>query len=112
MINLIGGIPGIVTNVASAAAQASGIGGALAGGALTGGRATETSFGDVLQSMGMQTIENLRGAETQSFRAVMGEADLREVVDALVQAEQSLQTAVAIRDKLVTAYLDISRMQI
>jgi Flagellar hook-basal body protein len=107
MINLIGGVPGIVTEVASAAAQATGIGGAV-----TGGRATQSSFADVLQSMGTQVVDNLRQAEKQSFMAVMGEADTREVVDALMTAEQSLQTAIAVRDKLVTAYLDITRMQI
>jgi flagellar hook-basal body complex protein FliE len=34
------------------------------------------------------------------------------VADAVMSAEQSLQAAVAIRDKLVQAYLEISRMQI
>jgi flagellar hook-basal body complex protein FliE len=36
----------------------------------------------------------------------------RDVVDAIMTAEQSLQTATAIRDKMVTAYLEIARMQI
>ena len=29
-----------------------------------------------------------------------------------MNAEQSLQTAIAIRDKVVTAYLEVARMQI
>lgn len=107
MINLVSGVPGIVAEVASAAAQASG-----AAGAASGGRATQASFFDVFQQMGTQVIDNMQAAEKQSFRAVMGEADTREVVDALMTADQSLQTAIAIRDKLVTAYLDITRMQI
>jgi flagellar hook-basal body complex protein FliE len=37
---------------------------------------------------------------------------MRSVVDAVMSAEQSLQAAVAIRDKIVTAYLEISRMAI
>ena len=35
-----------------------------------------------------------------------------QVVDAVMNAEQSLQTAIAIRDKVVTAYLEIARMPI
>ena len=47
-----------------------------------------------------------------SIEALQGKADTREVVDAVMSAEQSLQTAVAIRDKIVTAYLEVSRMAI
>ena len=42
----------------------------------------------------------------------MGKANTREVVDAVMQAEQSLQTAIAFRDKIVNAYLEITKMQI
>ena len=38
--------------------------------------------------------------------------DTREAVDAVMNAEQSLQAAIAIRDKVVSAYLEISRIQI
>ncbi|MBW3097372.1 flagellar hook-basal body complex protein FliE [Pseudohoeflea coraliihabitans] len=76
------------------------------------GTATGPSFFDALQSVGNGVVADLKGAETQSFRAVAGEANPRELVDSLMNAEQSLQTAIAIRDKLVTAYLEISRMQI
>ena len=76
------------------------------------GQAGGRSFTDVLQALGTDVVDNIRTAETQSFNAVSGEADTREVVDALMSAEQSLQTAIAIRDKLVTAYLEVSRMQI
>jgi flagellar hook-basal body complex protein FliE len=57
-------------------------------------------------------MSNLKVAEGQSFAAIRGEVPTRDVVDAIMTAEQSLQTAVAIRDKLVTAYLEIARMQI
>lgn len=78
----------------------------------TGGQPAGASFGEVLYSMGTEVMDNLKTAEVQSFKAISGEADTREVVDALMTAEQSLQTAIAIRDKLVTAYLEITRMQI
>ena len=47
-----------------------------------------------------------------SIDALKGNADTRQVVDAVMSAQQALQTAVAIRDKIVSAYLDVSRMSI
>ena len=41
-----------------------------------------------------------------------GDVTTREVVDSVMSAERSLQTAIAIRDKIVTAYLEVSRMAI
>jgi flagellar hook-basal body complex protein FliE len=70
------------------------------------------SFAETMQSLGQGWMSNLKVAEGQSFAAVRGEVPTRDVVDAIMTAEQSLQTAVAIRDKLVTAYLEIARMQI
>ncbi|WP_420410618.1 flagellar hook-basal body complex protein FliE [Hoeflea sp.] len=70
------------------------------------------SFSEVMQSLGVGVMNNLKAAEGQSLAAVRGEAVTRDVVDAIMTAEQSLQTAVAIRDKMVTAYLEIARMQI
>lgn len=70
------------------------------------------SFAEVMQSLGVGAMNNLKAAEGQSLAAVRGEAVTRDVVDAVMTAERSLQTATAIRDKLVTAYLEIARMQI
>lgn len=70
------------------------------------------SFGAMLAETVGRTVGKLEGAEQVSVRALQGEADTREVVDAVMSAEQALQAAVAIRDKIVTAYLEISRMAI
>lgn len=105
MIDLIGGVGRLLPG------QDAGPG-ATASASVTGGVASPRSFADVLQSLSTDVVDNLRTAESESFRSVRGEASTREVVDALVAAEQSLQTAIAIRDKLVTAYLEISRIQI
>jgi flagellar hook-basal body complex protein FliE len=59
-----------------------------------------------------QTVERLKEAEQLSLQALQGKGDMREVVDAVMSAEQSFQAAVAIRDKIVTAYLEVSRMAI
>ncbi|SIQ56022.1 flagellar hook-basal body complex protein FliE [Rhizobium sp. RU20A] len=73
---------------------------------------TGQSFASMLGNMATDTINQLKSAETASIQGIRGEANTREVVDAVMSAEQSLQTAMAIRDKLVTAYLDITRMPI
>ncbi len=41
-----------------------------------------------------------------------GKASVQQVVEAVMSAEQTLQSAIAIRDKVVSAYLEISRMAI
>ncbi|WP_412051132.1 MULTISPECIES: flagellar hook-basal body complex protein FliE [unclassified Hoeflea] len=78
----------------------------------TTGLSDSNSFAEVMQSLGKDVVTNLKVAEGQSFAAVRGEAATRDVVDSIMKAEQSLQTAIAIRDKLVTAYLEVARMQI
>jgi len=51
-------------------------------------------------------------AENMSAQAIAGKADLTDVVTAVTNAEVTLQTVVAIRDKVVTAYQEIARMPI
>ena len=70
------------------------------------------SFAQVMGDMASDMTNALKLSETKSFEAIQGKASTREVVDAVMSAEQSLQTAIAIRDKVVTAYLEIARMQI
>lgn len=74
--------------------------------------ATEAmSFANVLGNMTTDAMTSLKAAESKSFEGIQGTANTREVVDAVLQAEQSLQTAIAFRDKIVNAYLDITKMQ-
>ena len=51
-------------------------------------------------------------AENISAQAIAGKADLTDVVTAVTNAEITLQTVVAIRDKAVAAYQEIARMPI
>ena len=72
----------------------------------------QNSFAATLGDLASRTVGNLENAERVSALGLQGKADTRDVVDAVMAAEQSLQTAVAIRDKIVTAYLEVSRMAI
>ncbi|RCS23971.1 flagellar hook-basal body complex protein FliE [Phyllobacterium salinisoli] len=70
------------------------------------------SFGDVLSQLTGSMGDKIRNAEAMSISSMTGDVPTREVVNSVMEAEQSLQTAIAIRDKIVQAYLEISRMQI
>lgn len=70
------------------------------------------SFADTLAQAASRTVGKLESAEALSMEALRGNADTRQVVDAVMNAQQTLQAAVAIRDKIVSAYLEVSRMSI
>ena len=70
------------------------------------------SFGDILRTTAMETIGTMRAGETASARAVSGEATLPEVVQAVTASEVTLQTVMAVRDRLVGAYQEIMRMPV
>ena len=74
--------------------------------------AQETSFAAALGDLIANANADLKRAETISVAGMKGEAETHEVVTALMSAEQSLRMAMAVRDKVVQAYLDLSRMQI
>ncbi|MCJ8506404.1 flagellar hook-basal body complex protein FliE [Rhizobium lemnae] len=85
---------------------------ASAFGAAGSAASTGASFSEVLGNMAVDAANSLKSAEAISFDGITGKANTREVVDAVLQAQQSLQTAIAFRDKIVSAYLDITKMQI
>lgn len=84
---------------------------------ITGGAAPTSAtpgldFGSMLNDLAQGTVDSLRKAEAASISGVKGQASVQQVVEAVMNAEQTLQGALAIRDKAVAAYLEISRMQI
>jgi len=81
--------------------------GADAGSAAGGG-----GFVDALKGAAESWVDTLRQSEQKSARAVTGQVDIRDVVMAVNNAEVTLQTAVAVRDKVIAAYQEIMRMPI
>ncbi|RFB98173.1 flagellar hook-basal body complex protein FliE [Rhizobium leguminosarum bv. trifolii] len=77
----------------------------------TAGAANNMSFASVMGNMATDAVTSLKGAESMSFAGIKGTATTREVVDSMLQAEQTLQTAIAIRDKVVSAFLEVTKMQ-
>lgn len=70
------------------------------------------SFGDILKTATQGTINAQKVGEKASADAVLGKADLTDVVSAVNNAEMSLNLFIAIRDKMIAAYDQISRMQV
>ncbi len=81
-------------------------------GAKPGMGADNVSFSDFLKDKVSDTIETLKAGEKMQAQAITGEADLADVVQAVTSAELSLQTVVAVRDRMINAYQEIMRMPI
>jgi flagellar hook-basal body complex protein FliE len=82
----------------------------LAGAAATG--TPQTSFSDMMAHVASNAVDTLKAGEAASIQGLQGKASVQQVVEAVMSAEQTLQTAIAIRDKVVAAYQEISRMAI
>ncbi|MGI6246099.1 MAG: flagellar hook-basal body complex protein FliE [Pseudochelatococcus sp.] len=84
-------------------AQAGSAGPAAAGGA---------DFASVLGSLVTDTTTSLRASEAAAIAGIERRLPTHTVVEAIMAAERSLQTTLAVRDKVVSAYQEISRMAI
>ena len=69
-------------------------------------------FADLVQQAAQGTVGSLKAGEQATMNAIAGNADLSQVVTAVSNAEVTLQAAVAVRDRVIQAYLDIMRMPI
>ena len=69
-------------------------------------------FADVLRGAVNDGVETLNRSEQVSRAAAAGKADVNEVITAVSEAELTLQTVVALRDRVIQAYQEILRMPI
>lgn len=69
-------------------------------------------FGTVMAEMANDMVSAIQRGEQASMDGMNGQASTQEVVEAVMNAERTLQTALAVRDKIITGYLEISRMAI
>lgn len=72
----------------------------------------EGEFASLMSGMLKQSVAAIREGEQAAAAGIRGQAPLQEVVDKVMAAEQTLQSALAVRDKIVSAWLEISRMNI
>jgi flagellar hook-basal body complex protein FliE len=71
-----------------------------------------SGFADLVRQAAQDSVGTLQKAETASLQAATGKADIGEVVTAVANAEATLQTVAALRDRVVAAYQEIIRMPI
>jgi flagellar hook-basal body complex protein FliE len=69
-------------------------------------------FGATLARALENEVQAGETADAQTAAAVSGSGNLTDVVTAVSQAQLTLQTTVAIRDRVVDAYQEIMRMSI
>jgi flagellar hook-basal body complex protein FliE len=81
-------------------------------GAGAAGGAGEVDFGSLVREAVRQASESATVAEQQSLAVAAGQADIVDVVTAIAAAETQLQTVVAVRDQVISAYQEILRMPI
>ncbi|MGE0629213.1 MAG: flagellar hook-basal body complex protein FliE [Hyphomicrobiaceae bacterium] len=77
-----------------------------------GGAVGAADFTSVLSNAIADVAKQLRQAEAVSMAGINGKASMQDVVEQVMAAEQKLQASIAVRDKIVAAYLEISRMAI
>lgn len=112
MLNAISALAPVAGQVAK------GLQGLGAAGAASGIGATAASanpgadFGSVFAGVAQQFVDNLAQGEAQAVAGVQGKAAVQDVVQAVMSAEQSLQLAMAMRDKVVAAYQQFVQMQV
>lgn len=75
-------------------------------------KAGGTDFGNMVGDAAHSALQTLRGAEQTTANGVAGNTDVQSVVQALSNAEVTMQAVVAVRDKIVGAYNDIMHMSV
>ena len=78
----------------------------------TGSPAVSGDFGAALESSIQDAIHAGESADNAATQTLTDQGDLTQVVTAISHAELTLQTATAIRDRVVQAYQDIMKMPI
>lgn len=69
-------------------------------------------FSDMLGNVLSDTVANVKQSEIASRRALVNEISLDELAITVANAEMSLRTIVSIRDRIIAAYQDITKMPI
>jgi flagellar hook-basal body complex protein FliE len=69
-------------------------------------------FSTMVKGFAESAVKSGQVSENQTAAAAAGKADLNSVVLAVSEAELTLNTVVAVRDKVIEAYREILRMPI
>jgi flagellar hook-basal body complex protein FliE len=101
----------VAANAAYQAAARAGAAGAEQA-AATAASGSGGNFADALASAVKDAAHTMRVGEVASAQGAAGKGDVVQVVNAVTAAELTLETVVAIRDRVISAYQDIMKMPI
>lgn len=83
-----------------------------AAGAATASSTSGPSFTQTLNQVVTDAVNTVQNGESASIQGLQGKMPPFKVVEAVMDAQRTLQSTLAIRDKAVSAYQEISRMTI
>lgn len=69
-------------------------------------------FSQIMTQVSGDAVGTMKTAEATAIQGIQGAASVDKVVESIMSAQRSLQSTLAIRDKAVSAYQEISRMAI
>jgi flagellar hook-basal body complex protein FliE len=75
-------------------------------------KAGAADFSGLVKDAIGSAADTMARGEKLSAQSVAGKAELTDVVTAVTSAELTLQTVVAVRDRVISAYQEIMRMPI
>lgn len=114
MLNAISALSPVASQAVQGLQGAAGAAGA-AGGAFAQGASAQAGapdFSKVFADAAQGLVDKLATGEAAAIQGVQGKAAVQDVVQAVMSAEQSLQFAIAVRDKAVAAYQQFANMAI
>ncbi len=86
--------------------------GTAASAAATSAASAGGDFSSVLSQVSGDAVKKMKAAEAASISGIEGKTNAQDVVQSVMSAQESLQTALAVRDKAVSAFQEITRMSI
>lgn len=71
-----------------------------------------TSFAKMVENTALNAVETIREGDRAAVAGLKGELSTQQVVEATMAMETTLQTTIAVRDKVLEAYQEIMRMAV
>jgi flagellar hook-basal body complex protein FliE len=74
--------------------------------------ADQVDFGHMVQQAVRDAAQTSQAAEQSAMQVAAGRGDIVDVVTAVAAAETQMETVIAVRDQVISAYQEILRMPI
>lgn len=80
--------------------------------AMDGAASDKGGFAEALAGVLDDAVKTTKAGEQAMAASAAGKAELVDVVTAVANAETTLETVIALRDRMISAYQDIMRMPV